>query len=236
MTSHIGIIGCSAEGAALCYRAICTGGEALFGPHGHPEVTLHTPPLADYVACLGRGDLDGVAALMLQSARVLADAGADFLICPDNTIHQALPAIRSRLPRPLLHIAEVVGDRAEQGGYRKLGLLGTRWLVDSDVYPDALAARGIGWQRPGTEDRDMIDRLIMEEMVRGVFSQRAADLHREVIARLARQGCDAVVLGCTEIPILMAEREAALPMLDSTRLLAASALEHAARDRVLPST
>ncbi len=223
----IGIVGCSAEGAALCYRTICAEGEALLGPHAHPEVTLHTPPLSDYVACLERGDLDGVAALMLASAHKLVAAGAAFLICPDNTIHQALPRIRDRSPLPWLHIAEVVADEAVARGWRQLGLVGTRWLVDSRVYPDALGARGLACQPPRPDERDAIDRLIMDELVRGVVPVRAEALFQQVFERFRTQGCDAVVLGCTEIPLVMHDGNSPLPTLDSTRLLARAALRHA---------
>ena len=140
MPQHIGIVACSAEGAALCYRTICVEGAQFLGPHAHPEVSMHTPSLADYVVCLERDDWPGVGELMLASARKLAAIGADFLICPDNTIHQALPLFRSRSPLPWLHIADAVAEQAEAKGLRRLGLLGTRWLVDGDVYPAKLGA------------------------------------------------------------------------------------------------
>jgi len=105
---HIGIVACSAEGAALCYRTICVEGAAILGSHAHPEVTVHTPSLADYMAYIYHGDWTGVGELMLASARKLKAAGADFLICPDNTIHQALPHVVPRSPLPWLHIAEEV--------------------------------------------------------------------------------------------------------------------------------
>lgn len=108
MPHHIGIVACSAEGAALCYRTICAEGAQLLGPHAHPGVSMHTPSLAEYVDCLDRGDLQGVGELMLSSANKLAKAGADFLICPDNTIHQAFSYVEARSPLPWLHIAEVV--------------------------------------------------------------------------------------------------------------------------------
>jgi aspartate racemase len=145
---HIGIVACSAEGASLCYRTICTEGAALLGPHAHPEVSMHTPPLSAYVACLERGDLRGVGDLMLASAEKLAKIGADFLICPDNTIHQALPYVLPRSPLPWLHIAEVVAQHAAERGFRRLAITGTRWLVDSEVYPEKLAAHGIAFLRP----------------------------------------------------------------------------------------
>jgi aspartate racemase len=140
MPLHIGIVACSAEGAALCYRTICTEGAALLGPHAHPEVSIHTHSLADTMNRIYRDDWNGVGELMLSSANKLASIGADFLVCPDNTIHQALPLIESRSPKPWLHIAEVVANEAQQRGYRKVGLTGTRWLVESEVYPEKLTA------------------------------------------------------------------------------------------------
>ena len=123
MTQHIGIVGCSAEGAALCYKTICVEGAALLGPHAHPEVSMHTPSLADYVRCLDAGDVAGVGELMLASARKLQAAGADFLICPDNTIHQAFEYVAPRSPLPWLHIAEVAADEAVRRGFRRLSLI-----------------------------------------------------------------------------------------------------------------
>ena len=166
---HIGIVACSAEGAALCYRTICAEAATLLGPHAHPEVTLHGASLADYVRCLDKGDLQGVADLMLSSARKLAAAGADFLICPDNTIHRAFEYVAAASPLPWLHIAEVVAAEAVVCGYRRLGLIGTQWLVASEVYPEKLALSGLECVRPSDAERDQISRLIMDELVYGTF-------------------------------------------------------------------
>lgn len=227
MTQHIGIVACSAEGAALCYRTLCTEGAALLGPHAHPEISLHSLSLADYVDCLNRGDLHGVADLMLRSANRLAAAGADFLICPDNTIHQAFHFVEPRSPLPWLHIAEVVAQSAARRGYRRLGITGTRWLVDSEVYPDKLAALGLQAVRPSSAERDEIDRIIMDELVCGVFKPESVARFQAVFSRLRDEGCDAVVLGCTEIPLIMSDANSPLPTLDSTRLLARAALARA---------
>jgi len=227
MVQHIGIVACSAEGAALCYRTICAEGEALLGPHGHPPVTLHSLSLADYVEPLEKDDWPGVGALMLKSAEVLARAGANFLICPDNTIHNALPYVVPRSPLPWLHIAEVVAEEARARGFRKLGLLGTRWLVASEVYPEKLAPHGIAFLRPNDEERAEINRIIMEELVRGAFKPEGVAYHQRVIARMKAEGCDAVVLGCTEIPLIISDANSPLPVLDSTRLLARAALKRA---------
>ncbi|HEY7690240.1 MAG TPA: amino acid racemase [Dongiaceae bacterium] len=227
MPQHIGIVGCSAEGAALCYRTICAEGAALLGPHGHPELSMHTPPLADYVNCLDRGDWRGVGELMLASARKLAGAGADFLICPDNTIHAAMPHVAPRSPLPWLRIAEVVATEAAARGFKRIGLIGTKWLLESEVYPEKLAARGLGYLRPTAEERAEINRIIMDELVYGVFKPEAVAYHQQVIARMKTEGCDAVVLGCTETPLIMNDGNSPLPTLDSTRLLARAALRRA---------
>ena len=227
MPQHVGIVACSAEGASLCYRTFCVEGAALLGPHAHPEVSMHTHSLAEYMAHIDRGDWAGVGELMMSSAEKLARIGADFLICPDNTIHQALPAIRARSPRPWLHIAEVVAEAAAARGFRRLGLTGTRWLVESDVYPAALQAQGLAWLRPAPAEREDVNRIIFEELVSGVFRPEAVARFQQVMGRMKAEGCDAVVLGCTEIPLLMNDANSPLPTLDSTRLLARAALRRA---------
>jgi aspartate racemase len=234
MPHHIGIVACSAEGASLCYRTICQEGARLLGPHAHPEVSMHTPSFADYVRCLDRDDWHGVGELMLVSADKLARIGADFLICPDNTIHQALASIAPRSPLPWLHIAEVVAEEAVTRGFRRLGLTGTRWLVDSEVYPEKLSARGLDYVRPNADERDEINRIIMDELVCGVFRPEAVAYHQGVIQRMKDAGCDAVVLGCTEIPLIINDANSPLPTLDSTRLLAHAALRRAVRGADAP--
>jgi aspartate racemase len=186
------------------------------GPHAHPEVSLHTHSLADYVDRLDRGDRAGVAELMLSSAHKLARAGADFLICPDNTIHQAMSHVLPHSPLPWLHIAEVVAAEASARGYRKLGITGTRWLIDSEVYPEKIEA-----------ERDALNQIIMDELVQSRFTSQGIVTFQRVMGRMKEQGCDAVVLGCTEIPLIMNDGNSPLPTLDSTRLLARAALKRA---------
>ena len=227
MPQHIGIVGCSAEGAALCYRTICQEGEHSQGRYGHPEVSMHTHSFAEYMHAVERGDWRAVGELMLDSSNKLAKAGADFCICPDNTIHQALPSIQARLPRPFLHIAEVVTEEAFRRGFRCIGLLGTRYLVESEVYPQALGAGGLKYVRPEASERAEINRIIFDELVCGMFKTEGIAYHQHVISHLKDKGCDAVVLGCTEIPLIMNDANSPLPTLDSTRLLARAALKRA---------
>lgn len=227
MSAHIGIVACSAEGAALCYRTICIEGARYLGPHGHPEVSMHTFPLADQMRYVEAGDMAGLGALMLESARRLAAIGADFLICPDNTIHQAMPYVLPRSPRPWLHIAEVVAEEAVRRGYRRVGLTGTRWLVESGVHPEKLAARGLECIRPDEADRVECSRIIMDELVYGQFRPASVAFFQQVIGRLKSAGAEAVILGCTEIPLIIDDSNSDLPTLDSTRLLARAALRRA---------
>jgi aspartate racemase len=179
------------------------------------------------VAFLERNDFAGVGELMLSSAGKLAAAGADFLICPDNTIHQAMSHVERSSPLPWLHIAEIVAQEAERRGFRRLGLTGTKWLVASEVYPEKLRARGIEFVRPSDSDREEISRIIMSELVLGVFKPEAIVALQRAMQRMKDVGCDAVVLGCTEIPLIISDANAPLPTLDSTRLLARAALKKA---------
>jgi len=202
-------------------------------PHAHPEVSIHTPSLADYMHHIHRNDWQGVADLMLVSADKLEKIGADFLICPDNTIHQALPYVLARSPLPWLHIAEVVAAEAVARGFRRIGITGTKWLVDSEVYPEKLSARGIDYVRPSAAEREECNRIIMDELVCSIFKPEAVAYYQQVIGRLKDQGCDAVVLGCTEIPLIINDENSALPTLDSTRLLARAALKRAVQGKAM---
>jgi len=230
MTQHIGIVACSAEGAALCYRTICLEGAARMGPHNHPEVSLHTHPLAQYMRYISENDWAGVAELMMSSAEKLARAGADFLICPDNTIHQAFDLVAHRSPRPWMHIAQEVAAEAQRKGYKRLGVLGTKYLMDGPVYPEKLKAAGLQYRIPGVAERERINQIIMDELVNAKFLPQSLAYLIELIRRLKDEGCDAVVLGCTEIPLLVTPDASPLPTLDSTRLLARAALRKALED------
>ena len=221
---HIGIVACSTEGAALCYRTISLEGAQRLGQHDHPEVSLHSFPLAQYMKSIDANDWAGVAELMLASAEKLAKASADFLICPDNTIHQAFDLVEHRSPRPWMHIAREVAVEAKRGGYRRLAVLGTRYLMEGPVYRETLKAAGIEHLVPGPEQRERLNQIIFDELVNGQILPRSLAYHVEVIRALKDEGCDAVVLGCTEIPLLVTPESSPLPTLDSTRLLARAAV------------
>jgi aspartate racemase len=227
MAKHVGIVACSAEGAALCYRTLCAEAPAFMGVHMHPEVSLHTHPLGEYMTHIRTGNWEGVAELMLSSTRKLAQMGAAFAVCPDNTIHEAFDLVRRESPIPWIHIVDAVGAAAREKGFTKLGITGTKYLMTGPVYPKGLAKYSITCEIPDERDREEIDGIIFKELVNGIFPERSRLYFNEVIDQLRKKGCDAVVLGCTEIPLIVDPKDCPLPTLDSTRLLARAALRTA---------
>ncbi len=230
MAKHVGIVACSAEGAALCYRTLCAEAPAFMGEHMHPEVSLHTHPLGEYMVHIRSRNWTEVAGLMLTSVRKLADIGAQFAICPDNTIHQAFSLVVADSPIPWLHIAEAVGREARTRGLKTLAVLGTKYLMTGPVYPKALRNLGIACQIPEETDRERIDKIIFKELVNGMFKDVSRQYFNTVIWKLKERGCDGVVLGCTEIPLLVDAADCPLPALDSTRLLARAALRESLKE------
>lgn len=231
---HLGILAHSTEGAALCLRAFCQEGFAELGPHEHPDVTLDCIALARSMPAWDQGDYHSIRATLLVSVQRLARAGADFFVCPDNTAHLALERPGERLTLPGLHIAEVVVDRAACDGRKRVGVLGTTYLMESQIYPRVFASRGITTEVPGESDRRIINDIIFEELVNGVVTAGSRKEYVRIIGQLASRGCDAVALVCTEIPLLVTGDVSPLPTLDSTRLLARAAFEVAVGRRALP--
>ncbi len=227
MSKHIGIVAGSAEGAALCYRTICLEAPAFMGEHNHPEITMNSVPMAEIMPPIRANDWETVAGIMAASARKVARAGADFAICPDNTYHQSFEYLIPQSPIPWLHIAGAVAEEAHRSGYARLGILGTKYLMEGPVYPKALEGFRIESEIPEEADRERINDIIFKELVNGIFPEASRLYFNEVAGKLKARGCDAVVLGCTEIPLIVRPDDTPLPTLDSTRLLARAALRKA---------
>ena len=227
MTKHIGIVAGSAEGAALCYRTICLEASAILGEHNHPEITMNSMPLAGYMRQIYAGDWKAVGESLAASATKVAAAGANFAICPDNTFHQAFEYLIPRSPIPWIHIARPVSEEAQRHGYRRLGIMGTKYLMEGPVYPETLKEFRLESRIPEEADRLRINDIIFKELVNGIFLESSRLYFNEVTAKLKAQDCDAVVLGCTEIPLIVRPDDCPLPTLDSTRLLARAALKKA---------
>jgi len=231
---HVGILAHSFEGAALCFRTVCLEGAKRLGPHNHPEITMTCVAMHHMLDAWERGDHKSIRGMFVDDAKKLAAAGADFFVLPDNTAHIALEADGEPFAIPCLHIGEVVAEVASERGHRKVGILGTKWTMTGPVYPGALGRRGIEWAVPDENDRKIVDDIIFSELCLGVFTDASRDAYLRIIDKLAEQGCDAVALVCTEIPLLITQQVTPLPILDSTRLLAKTAVEVALQDRPMP--
>jgi aspartate racemase len=201
----------------------------------YPDLTLDYIAFGPMMPAWEAGDYDSIRATLSVSADRLARAGAEFFICPDNTAHLALERPGPDLALPGLHIAEVVAEQAARDGRTRVGVLGTRYTMDSTLYPRALAARGTASEVPGEADRQLLNEIIFDELVNGVFAEQSRQEYVRVIADLAERGCDAVALVCTEIPLLVTPADSPLPILDSTRLLARAGLAVGVGDRPLPA-
>lgn len=228
---HIGILAHSFEGATLCFRTACLEGVQRLGPHMHPEITMTCSPMSVLLEAWERSDNQTLRAAFMEDATKLAAAGCDFFVCPDNTAHIALEAKGEPFPIPALHIGEVVAEQAARDGRIKVGILGTRFTMAGPVYPGSLGRRGIGWAVPGEDDRKVIDDIIFNQLCLGVFTDESRDAYVRIIDKLKDHGCDAVALVCTEIPLLITQEVSPLPILDSTRLLAAAAVDAAVGER-----
>ncbi len=232
---HIGILAHSFEGAALCFRTACLEGVRRLGPHNHPEITMTCAPMSLLLEAWERNDKQVLRAAFMEDARKLAAAGSDFFVCPDNTAHIALESPGEPYPIPGLHIGEVVAEKAARDGRTKVGILGTRFTMTGPVYPGSLGRRRIDWAVPQEDDRKIIDDIIFNQLCLGEFRDDSRDAYVQIIEKLKADGCDAVALVCTEIPLLIRQEDSPLPILDSTRLLAAAAVDVAVGDRPLPS-
>ena len=221
---HIGILAHSADGAALCFLEMVREASRALGAHRHPEITLSILPMGDVLAHYDRNDLVAVRAHLAATGRRLAAAGCDFFVCPDNTAHIALELPGDALPLPGLHLADFVARQAKADGRACVGLLGTKWTMEGPVYPLAFARHGLAMRTPPAADRTLVDQVIFEELCQGRVTDGGRAEFVRVIEALGREGCDAVALSCTEIPLLITPEVSPLPTLDSTRLLARRAV------------
>lgn len=231
---HIGILAHSFEGATLCFRTACLDGVKRLGPHMHPEITMTCSPMALVLDAWDRGDNEELRGFFMEDASKLAAAGCNFFVLPDNTAHIAMELEGEPFPIPGLHIGEVVAEQAQRDGRSKVGILGTRFTMTGPVYPGALGRRGMEWAVPDEADRKVVDDIIFDELCLGSFTDESRSAYVRIINKLKDAGCDAVALVCTEIPLLITQDVSPLPILDSTRLLAAAAVEVALGERAMP--
>lgn len=227
----VGIVAHSAEGGALCFLTACREGAVLLGPHMHPTIVVSAVPMGLSMPGWERDDYTSVAKFLSQGVQQVADAGADFYICPDNTAHIVLEQIAADLPLPGLHIAEVVCHEITAQGWKQVGLLGTRWTMTGSVYASALKEHGLERLIPDEPTRERLNAAIFDELCQGVFEAKTTDLFTRAIDDLKSRGAECVILGCTEIPLIVTSDNSPLPALDSTRLLAKYAVLEALNEQ-----
>ena len=223
----IGIVAHSAEGAALCYLTACREGGVRLGPHMHPTIVMSSVPMALSLPGWETGNHQIVAKVLSEGVRLVADGGADFFVCPDNTAHIVLEQIAADLPLPGLHIAEVVCHEIMNHGWKRVGLLGTKYTMTGPVYQRALEQRGLERIVPDEPVREQLNTAIFDELCQAIFNAETTQRFVDAIEDLKARGAECVILGCTEIPLIVTETNSPLPVIDSTRLLAKYAVTEA---------
>ena len=227
----IGIVAHSADGASLCFLTAVREGAVHLGPHMHPNIVLSAVPMGLSLPGWEANDHAAVAKFLSQGVQQVADAGADFYICPDNTAHIVLEQIAGDLPLPGLHIAEVVCGEVTKRGWKRVGLLGTWWTMTGPVYATMLKKRGLVMLVPDEPTMQRLNTAIFDELCLGIFNANTTDLFLGAIEDLKSRGAECVILGCTEIPLIVTEANSPLPPFDSTRLLAKYAVREALSER-----
>ena len=232
---HIGILAHSADGAALCYLEMVRESARRLGEHQHPEITLSILPMGPTIPLWDADDLSQINTHLRHTADRLKAAGCEFFVCPDNTAHIAFDAATEAYPLPGLHIADVVAERAKRDGRNRIALLGTRYTMQGPSYPAAFKRYGLDMRTQSPPDQERINTVIFEELCQGVLTNASRHAYVAVIEKLKGEGCDAVALSCTEIPLLITQDVSPLPTLDSTRLLAHAAVDVALGQKPLPT-
>ncbi len=232
----VGIVAHSFEGAALCFLTACREGAVHLGPHMHPNIVMSAVPMALSLPGWEANDYPAVGKLLAEGVQMVADAGADFYVCPDNTAHIILEQIAGDLPIPGLHIADVVCHELSKHGCKHVGLLGTRWTMTGPVYENALKRHGLERLIPGESTREQLNTAIFDELCLGVFNASTTNNFLGAIEDLKSRGAECVILGCTEIPLIVTPENSPLPTLDSTRLLAKYAILEALSERPITTS
>jgi aspartate racemase len=225
----IGLIGgLSWESSAEYYRIINETVRDRLGGHHSARCLMWSFDFGEIEALQHAGRWDEATRLMVDAARRLEQGGADFVLICSNTMHRMADEVAAAVRIPLLHIADPTADRVHARGVRRVGLLGTAFTMEQDFYKGRLQDRfGLDVLVPDADDRSLVHRVIYDELVRGVVEEGSRNAYRQVIASLVAQGAQAVILGCTEIMLLVRDEDSPVPLFDTTRIHAEAAVERA---------
>lgn len=225
----IGLIGGMSWGSTIpYYRTINeTIKERMGGLHS-AKVILYSVDFHEVEQLQHAGDWEAAGALLANAARSLESAGADLLVLCTNTMHKVAPAIEATVSIPLIHIADATAEAIKQGGFESVGLIGTRFTMEQEFYRDRLRiVHGLNVLIPAPDDREVIHRVIYDELCLGNVRHESRQEYRRIIAELIAQGAQAVILGCTEISLLVTQQDSAVPLFDTTGIHARRAAEEA---------
>ena len=224
----IGLIGgMSWESSAEYYRIINEAVRDRLGGLRSARCLMWSFDFGEIEALQHAGRWEAAAALLIDAARRRERGGADFLLISTNTMHRMADAVQAAVSIPLLHIADPTAERIKAQGFTRVGLLGTAFTMEQDFYKGRLRHRGLDVLVPEAEDRAVVHRIIYDELVQGRAEPASRDAYRAVIARLAGRGAEAVILGCTEIMLLIGPGDSPVPIFDTTRIHAEAAVERA---------
>ncbi len=230
MTKHIGIVGVSPEGASLCYQQLFRHAAVMLEPHQHPTASLHNIPLARYVDAVRGDDWLQVANLLRDSAERLASIGAEFCFTPDNAVQHAVQLAETNSPIPWLKMTNAVADRIEQDKRQTVGVIGTRYVTLGSAYQTDLGMRGIKLVRPSDEDAAELDGIIFNELVYGIIEEESREAMMRVIVRLSDKGCEGIIIGSSEAPLLITAELCDVPLYNASDIMAEQALRYAMMD------
>lgn len=225
---RIGILGgMSPESTIHYYQLIVQSYIQQYDNHGYPEIVIFSVSFEQYIHWQEAGDWDSIGKELAIAAQALENAGADFIVIATNSMHKVVDEIQAAIHIPVLNLLDVVSESLLAKGITKTGLLGTRYTMEDGFYAAGLAKHGIQVVVPDSKDRDFVHRVIYDELIKGVILPSSKQRFQRIVANLQQNGAQGVVLGCTEIPMLVGEGDVSLPVFDTTRLHADSALRYA---------
>jgi aspartate racemase len=228
MYRRIGILGgMSPESTVEYYQYITRTYTERFGDYGYPEILIYSVSFQPYVDWPNQGRWDLVARGLSEAARKLEAAGADFILIATNTMHIVFDEVQASVGVPMLSLLDAVGEAIQAQGVDTVGLLGTRFTMEESFFPDSLAPRAIDVLVPGADDREYVNHVIYDELVAGRIRDESRAGIVRIIDGLVQRGAEGIILGCTEIPLLVRETDAGLPLFDTTTIHAEAALEYA---------
>ena len=224
---HIGIVGVSPEGAALCYQQLFRHAAVMLEPHLHPTTSVHNIPLSQYIDAVRRDDWVQVGALLSDSAKRLASIGAEFCFTPDNAVQHAIQLAKVKSPIPWLKMTDAVAQRIIEDDRKVIGVIGTRYVTTGSAYQTGLGMKGIKLVRPNDEDTDLLDSIIFNELVYGIVEEESRQAVLAVIRRLCERGCEGIILGSSEAPLLINPEVCDVPLYNASDIMAENALRFA---------